>query len=188
MRFRVLLAATVLALVTLACGPCGMVSDLVGGGGPDIELPDIELPEVELPEVEIDEEEAEEAPDATTAPVEEEEPTEAGGGVGGSLGVEIPVYPGATTLAEELMPSLPVGEEEYDVAEAWSYETNDALDKVVDFYLTEMPKQGFEKTMGASMGEGHVSVWAHRSEGVGVSMVIAEQEDGKTVIAIVAGK
>ncbi len=186
MRYRVLLAAgMVLALVTLACGPCGMVGDLVGGDGPAIEVPEIDLPDMES------EEEAEEAPEATTAPAEEEAeeeaPAEEGGGVGASLGVDIPVYPGATAMDEEFMPSMPGGGEEYDVAEAWSYETDDALDTVVDFYLAEMPKRGFEKTMGASLGEGHVSVWAHESEGVGVSMVIAEQEGG-TVIAIIAGK
>ena len=62
------------------------------------------------------------------------------------------------------------------------------MDKVVDFYLTEMPNQGFEKTMGETMGEGYVSTWVHESKDFGVSVVIAEQEDGKTVIAIVAGK
>ncbi len=191
MKYRTLLVAfAVLALTTLACGPCGAIGDLVGGDGVELPLPAVEsedetstpLPEAPAaPEAEAPEEESaeEEAP--------EPEPVEGGGSAGAIYG-DIPVYPGASETLEQITPPFGADEGDYALTEFWNYETSDERAKVSDFYLAEMPNRGWEKIVEMPTAEAHMSVWVKENEGLGATIVIAETDEGMTYITIIVGQ
>jgi hypothetical protein len=191
MKYRTLLVAlAVLALATLACGPCGAISELVGGEGVELPLPvesesedetPAPLPEATVaPEVEAPEESPEE--EAT-----EPEPVEGGSSAGAIYG-DIPVYPGASETLEQVTPPFGADEGDYALTEFWNYETSDEPAKVSDFYLAEMPNRGWEKIVEMPMDEAHMSVWAKEDEGLGATIVIAETDEGMTYITIIVGQ
>jgi formylglycine-generating enzyme required for sulfatase activity len=100
---------------------------------------------------------------------------------------EIPVYPGASEIVKEVTASFPPGSTDYELVGSRSYETDDEVEKVADFYLAEMPKKGWEKIVHIPMGESYTSVWQKGDGKFGVTIGIGEQE-GKTYIAIIVGR
>jgi sulfatase modifying factor 1 len=121
-----------------------------------------------------------------TSPVEQP-PSQEGPPAAGFAWEDIPVYPGAREIMEEITPLFPSGSTDYEQVGIRNYETDDPKEKVADFYLAEMPKKGWEKIMHTPMGESVVSVW-HKGDGeLGTTIGIGEQE-GKTYIAIIVGR
>lgn len=100
---------------------------------------------------------------------------------------DIPVYPGASEIVKEVMASFPPGSTDYELVGSRTYETDDEIEKVADFYLAEMPKKGWEKIMHMSMGGSYTSVWQKGDGKFGTTIGIGEQE-GKTYIAIIVGR
>jgi sulfatase modifying factor 1 len=100
---------------------------------------------------------------------------------------DIPVYPGASEIMKEVTASFPPGSTDYELVGSRSYQTDDEIEKVADFYLAEMPKKGWEKIMHMSMGGSYTSVWQKGDGKFGTTIGIGEQE-GKTYIAIIVGR
>ena len=61
----------------------------------------------------------------------------------GSMWDDMPIYPGATTDKEKWFSVKMIDVLTPIISESRSYETNDSLKAVVDFYKSEMPKNGW---------------------------------------------
>ena len=128
-------------------------------------------------------------PSAETTPIPppEQPPSQEGPPPAGLAWEDIPVYPGASEIMKEVTASFPPGSTDYELVGSRSYETDDEIEKVADFYLAEMPKKGWEKIMHMQMGGSYTSVWQKGNGKFGTTIGIGEQ-NGKTYIAIVVGQ
>ena len=168
MKHKTLLAfLTILALVTLSCG---LIDDLAGKEGPEATQPPA-APSGEQPT------------SPPEQPASQEEPPSAG-----FSWDDIPIYPGASQITEEVALPFPAESTDFELTEIRGYETDDPPEKVADFYLAEMPKKGWEKIVHMPMGESYMSVWQKGNGKLGTTIAIGKREDGKTHIGIIVGR
>ena len=115
-------------------------------------------------------------PEATT--------TESSGGNGGSgfTWNDVPIYGGASQV-QEFNISIPPEEGEYSRVEWRYYETNDDIDKVVDFYKDKMPDNGWDEMAWMDMMEIGYGMYMKNNE-ADAAMVWLSSSDGKTEIAL----
>lgn len=161
-----------LAMLVLACGPCGVIGDITGEtDGGDEEIPAATQPPDDGPGTKV----------PPTHPPRDESPP------GGAM-KNIPIYPGATAVIEATPPPAPGAASGYKDVEVGLYETRDDKNKVCDFYESEMPKAGWEKIVFMPVDEGCITSWLSGDGKTGATVVVAEQPDGKVFISMVAGK
>jgi len=174
MKRKTLLAVLIaLAVLALACGPCGVIGDITGEtDGGDEESPAATQPPDDGPGTKV----------PPTRPPRDEPPPP-----GGAI-KKIPIYPGATAMIEATPPPVPGAAGVYEDAEVGLYETKDGKDKVCDFYEREMPKAGWEKVLFMPVDEGCITSWLSSDGKTGATVVVAEQSDGKVFISMVAGR
>ena len=109
-------------------------------------------------------------------------PTPTGGGFTRN---DMPVYPGCGQ-AGKMAWAIPPEEGEWQRVEWRWYETGDSQSKVVAFYQSEMPKNGWQQTMTMEMGELSWFMYTKNNEQDG-AMVWIGAEDGKTTIGLMRG-
>ena len=169
MKHKTLLAILIAFVVlSLACGACGLASDVIEATSGDEDSPAPPLPPADEPD------------ESPTRPPSDASPS--GEGIKG-----IPLYPGATEVMSATPPPVP-GAAGYQDVEAALYETRDGKDKVCDFYGDKMPKAGWDKILIMPVDEGCITSWVSKDGEIGATVVVGEQPDGLVYISMVAGK
>jgi hypothetical protein len=173
MKRKTLLAVLIaLAMLALACGPCGVIGDITGEtDGGDEESPAVTQPPDDGPGTKV----------PPTRPPSDEPPS--GKGIKG-----IPLYPGATEVTSAMPPQVPGDTSVYKDVEVALYETRDDKDKVCGFYEDKMVQAGWDKAIFMPTDEGCVTTWLSKDGEIGATIVVGEQPDGKVFIWIAAGR
>ena len=114
--------------------------------------------------------------EAKPSPMPEEKPAS-----GGLTWDDMPIYPGADT-DEEIWSSM--SEEGGAQRETRPYWTEDSFDKVVDFYKSEMPKNGWDQMMWTDAGELANGVYSKNNDQDGAQVVITDNREGETAIQL----
>jgi hypothetical protein len=173
MKRKTLLAVLIaLAVLALACGPCGVIGDITGEtDGGDEESPAATQPPDDGPGTKV----------PPTRPPSDAPPS--GKGIKG-----IPLYPGATEVTSAMPPQVPGDTSGYQDVEVALYKTRDDKEKVCGFYEDKMVQAGWDKAIFTSIDEGCITSWVSKDGEIGATVVGAEQPDGTVYISMIAGK
>jgi hypothetical protein len=95
---------------------------------------------------------------------------------------DIPVYPDASVLVEDLTNSGVAAL--CETVEVRAYETQDEAKQVDSFYLDEMPKQGWDKALHLCRDDVCKSTWSKEDAKVQAIVVTVTDPDGATRLQI----
>jgi hypothetical protein len=120
-----------------------------------------------------------------------------GGGNGGGSLEDVPVYPGAKKVSsgqwsgsEAMIPAIGGGENpsDFGTINYGMYETNDAPDKVFDWYKDKMSgwKEEWTFSGGDTDNAGAIGIWS-KNDGKTAAWVMVSQEDSTTSLTIMTG-
>ena len=126
----------------------------------------------------------EEAGTETTAEVEQDKQEKSQGGGKGWKAVAM--YQGAQESQQEVKMTIPAAAKgEYESTERRWFETQDEPEKVHEFYLEQMPKNGWDKLFAMKYPEGSaVSAWIKNDGDKSCVVSTAKLQDGVTHIGL----
>jgi len=122
-------------------------------------------------------------PSATSAP-SATTPTQSTPSVGGSALPDVPLYPGMRQV-QKVSQQFPVTAG-YGKADVRAYETNDGIEKVVDFYKSQMPAKGWVESQWLDTPQFKNGAYSKNSE-ADIAVIWIVSGDGKTEVILMRG-
>jgi hypothetical protein len=138
--------------------------------------------------VTVEEEKEEEKEMVEEEEEEEEEEKEEQRSGGDFTWDDMPVYPHADQVTELSMMFPPTGGEDYTEMEQHYYETSKDLDDVVDWYKSEMPKEGWEEVGRFGTPEMTWVMYNKNNENDFAATMFAVDESGTVMVLMRASR